>query len=368
MTIRVKNKPIGVSIETLAGLLTGKTLFEDVAGLSDQDLLNALDYHGITLLAADLNEIPLSLKPLLKQRRAMAIANELIKQAAMVQLFNAFTAAGIDSIMFKGSALAYSVYKKPSLRPRSDTDILISSKDKAHFDRVFAEQGFNKLFAIEGEFVSHQSTYGKHLLGETYLNIDVHWQINNRQMFAQTFSAEGLRNTCKKIDQFGDVKLSRPIEIPSIVNSLLIAAIHRAGHHNKEDRLAWFYDIHLLASSLSDSQWLELTDSATEKKIAGITADALLTSQRYFTSDLNARAIDALQKVQGEPSRIFLQTELSERHYFWADLKSLKSTSEKLRFLQETLFPSPRYIRKQMGTRSALLGYAKRFIRGIKRV
>ena len=270
--------------------------------------------------------------------------------------------------MFKGTALAYSVYQKPSLRPRSDTDVLVSAKDKANFDRVFAQQGFNKLFAIEGSFVSHQSTYGKHLLGETYLNIDLHWQINNRQMFASTFSAASLSKTSGKIDQLGNAKLSKPIEIPSTLNSLLIAAIHRAGHHNKEDRLAWFYDIHLLANSLNDSQWLALSDSAIEKKIASITADALLTSQRYFASELNAQAIDRLQSNQDEPSRIFLQTDLSERHYFWADLQSLKSMPEKLTFLQETLIPTPSYIRQQMGTRSALLGYAKRFIRGIKRV
>lgn len=368
MTIRVKDKPTGVSIETLAGLLTEKTSLENVANLSDQDLLDALDYHGITLLAAEHNALPSTLKPMLRQRKAMAIANESIKQSALTQLFDAFTAAGLNSIMFKGSALAYSVYKKPSLRPRSDTDVLISPKDKTLFDRVFAEQGFNKLFAIEGNFVSHQSTYGKHLLGKTYLNIDLHWQINNRQMFAHTFSATSLSHTSEKLGQLGDAKLTRPIEIPSSINSLLIAAIHRAGHHNKEDRLAWFYDIHLLASSLNESQWLALTDSAIEKKIAGITADALLISQRYFASNLDTRAMGKLQNIQGEPSRIFLHTNLSERRYFWADLQSLKSTSEKLRFLQETLIPSPSYIRTQMGTRSALLGYAKRFIRGVKRV
>ncbi len=368
MIIRVKDKPTQVSIETLAGLLTGKTPLDDLANLSDKDLLDALDYHGITLLAAEQNTLPSSLEPRLKQRRAMAIANEAIKQTALTELFNAFAEAGLESIMFKGSALAYSIYQKPSLRPRSDTDILVSAKDKANFDRVFAQQGFNKLFAIEGSFVSHQSTYGKHLLGETYLNIDLHWQINNRQMFAQTFSATSLGKTCEKIERLGEARLSRPIETPSIVNSLLIAAIHRAGHHNKEDRLAWFYDIHLLANCLNDSQWRALSESAIEKKVASITADALLTSQRYFDSKLNAQAIDRLRSAKDEPSRIFLQTNLSERHYFWADLQSLKSMPEKLKFLQETLVPSPSYIRKQMGTRSALLGYAKRFIRGIKRV
>ena len=368
MTIRVKEKPAEVSIEILAGLLTGKTSLDGVANLSDQDLLDALDYHGITLLAAQQNALPSSLKPTLKQRKAMSVANEAIKQTALSKLFNAFTEAGLDSIMFKGSALAYSVYQKPSLRPRSDTDVLISAKDKANFDQVFAQQGFNKLFAIEGNFVSHQSTYGKHLLGETYLNIDLHWQINNRQMFALTFNAVSLSKTSEKIEKLGDAKLSKPIEIPNKVNSLLIAAIHRAGHHNKEDRLAWFYDIHLLANSLDDSQWQALCDAAIEKRIASITHDALLTSQHYFASDLNTRAIKRLQNIQNEPSRIFLQTNLSERHYFWADLQSLKSTSEKLRFLQETLIPSPSYVRKQMGTHSALLAYAKRFIRGVKRV
>jgi len=368
MSIRAPHEPTLISIEALAGLLTGKTSISELPDISDSELLDALDYHGITLLASEHNVLPPSLNAKLAQRKAMATANEVIKQTALAELFNAFFVAGLHSVMFKGSALAYSIYEKPTLRPRSDTDVLISPKDKTNVDAIFAQQGFNKVFAIEGDFVSHQSTYGKHLLAGTYLNIDLHWQINNRQMFARTFNARGLSNTSEELSRLGDASLCHPVEIPSKIDSLLIAAVHRAGHHNKEERLAWFYDIHLLANNLSKPQWAILTEAAIDKKIANITVDALLASQKYFSTKLDTEALEHLQSIENEPSRIFLNTNLSERHYFWADLQSLQSVSKKFKFLQETLIPSPSYIRQQMGTRSATAGYIKRLVRGLKRV
>ena len=352
----------------LAGLLTKQTSVDDLSPYSDQDLLDHLDHHGISFLADEQKALPSSLNTIMSQRKAMAVASEAIKQKALAELFDAFSAAGINAVLFKGSALAYALYPNSWLRPRSDSDVLILPSDKQKADTVLQQQGFTKLFAIEGEFVSHQSTYGKQLLAKSFLNIDLHWQINNRQMFATSITATQLIENGQQLSQFGAQPLKSTAHIPSHVDSLLIAAIHQAGHHNKEERLAWVYDIHILASSLDSESWNTLTTRAIEKRIAAITLKALSTSQAYFRTNIEQRWIDKLAAISGEASAVFLNTSLSERHYFWADLKTLASLRQQLTFIRENLLPSPTYVKLQMQERFALVAYVKRFWRGVKRI
>jgi len=354
-------------LEHLAPLLTGNTYTSKWRG---NKLIQKLDYHGITLLASEQKTLPDNLISYSRQLKAMMIANEALKQNELATLFEAFDTAGLDSLLFKGTALAYSAYPQPWLRPRSDNDILITPNDLAKFDAVFKQLGYQKLFAIQGKYVSYQATYGKALLGDSVINIDLHWHINNRQMFSKTFSIKELIENGQRLSSFGKTILKKPINIPSVIDSLLIACVHRAGHHNKEERLAWLYDIHLLANSLSSQQWQQLSDRAIVKRIASITLDALTVAHEYLNTELDEASLAKL--ITGtsthEPSAIFLNRSLSERHYFWSDIKSMPTLAAKLGFIRESIFPSPAYVRQQMNTRWASVAYLKRFFRGLKRI
>jgi hypothetical protein len=337
---------------------------------STKELVAKLEYHGISLLAAQHPSLPPELKRHLAQLKAMMVANDKLKQIELAALFDAFNQHGVNAILFKGSALAYSLYPKPWLRPRSDSDVLIDAKDKVKAGAVLQQLDYQKLFAIQGKYVSYQSTYGKALAGDSFINIDLHWKINNRQMFSQTFTVDELHDKGTKLTQLADTPLRSFAAIPSHVDSVLIASVHRSGHHHTEERLAWLYDIHLLVGRFSDQDWQHLVRRAKSKQICAITLDALKTTQRYLSTELNTTAISQLEASasQHEVSSIFLNRQLSERHYFWADLKSMPNLKSKVGFLRESIVPSPKYVRQQMNTRWASIAYIKRFIRGLKRV
>jgi len=352
----------------LAGLLFSGDQTE--LKINAKDLLEKLEYHGISLLAAEQKTLPSELKGHLAQLKAMMVANDKLKQIELASLFDAFNDQGLSAVLFKGSALAYSLYPKPWLRPRSDSDVLIAAKDKVKAGAVLQQLGYHKLFAIQGEYVSYQSTYGKALAGNSFINIDLHWKVNNRQMFSQTFTVDELRDYGAKITQLADTPMRSFASIPSYVDSVLIASIHRSGHHHTEERLAWLYDIHLLIGRFTAHDWQQLAHRAKSKKICAITLDALKTTQHYLSTELDATAISQLEASasQHEASSIFLNRQLSERHYFWADLKSMPNLKSKFGFLRESIAPSPKYVRHQMNTRWASIAYIKRFIRGLKRV
>ena len=67
---------------------------------------------------------------------------------------------GVQALLVKGAALAYSLYPEPWLRPRVDTDILVAHESLGAADRVLRGLGYHAAPAMTtGEFVSHQVAY-----------------------------------------------------------------------------------------------------------------------------------------------------------------------------------------------------------------
>jgi len=332
-------------------------------GLSDDQYLKRLDYHGITLLAAHKGRLPDPLLAKAKQRRAMMAANETLKKTALIELFDAFDEAGLSCVLFKGSALAYTLYPQPWLRPRSDSDVLINPKQIDKFAAVFSRLGFEKQFAIEGKYVSYQSSFSKALAGQSTVHIDLHWRINNRQSLSKSYTVEQLSRDGQTLPTLANNTVA-----PNHVDSLLIASLHRLGHHQSEERIIWLYDVHLLANSLERSQWQTLVKKAQDKRLCAVTLDALQTSNHWLKTELPDFVIEGLQTNQHEISRIFLQRDLPEWRYFLSDLASMPSLRAKLGLMRENIFPNPNYVKQQMNSNSAVAAYIKRFIRGVKRV
>lgn len=325
--------------------------------------LERLDYHGISALINGAHLSNSALKAELSQRKPLLAANEALKHKELLSLFNAFQAAGLKKhVIFKGTALAYSCYEKPWHRPRSDTDIFISRKELDLFTLVFEDQGYQKLFATSGEYVSYQATFGKHLTANTALNLDVHWRISNRQCLTHTFTVDDLLLDGVTLETFDHAAI-----IPSAVNSLLICCLHRLGHHNNEERLAWLYDIHLLASRLNTDDWATFIASAKDRKLAKICADGLACSVTYLQTAIPDQVIKDLNdlSVKNQPSKALLERGLPAWKLLLIDLKAIPTLSNKFKFLFEMAFPPPDYARTKMNTNSLFKAYLIRAWRGI---
>lgn len=360
--------PCTRQLETLADLLVGseRAVSKATAATESDGLLEKLDYHGITLLVHERNLLPSTLHRQLEQRKAMMAANELLKTRALAELFAAFESAGLDRIiLFKGSALAYSCYPQPWLRPRSDSDCLIDKSQLDQFTKVFDQLGYQKLFAIDAEHIHYQATFGKALAGQSTINIDLHWHISNRKILARAFDVENLLLQAHPLPA-----VAPQIKIPCPVDSILIAAVHRLGHHPNEERLVWLYDIHLLSQSLSASEWQSLVEKAVSKQLAALSLDALRLCQQLFATPVAQQVINQLQlaAATSEPSQLFLDRNLSEWHYFWRDLAGLDGFNKKIQAVWESLFPSADYVRRQMNSRWTAVAYCKRLLRGIRRL
>lgn len=336
------------------------------ATLNDDNMIEKMDHHGVSMLMLKANCLSDDISEKLQSRKALMAANSSLKANTLIKVFNRLKKAGLGKcILFKGTALAHAYYPDPWLRPSTDSDCLIAVEDRLKFDKAFKKLKFEKLFAIEGELLSYQSTYSRVLTGNVALNIDMHWRINNRQILAKTFSLAELSERGTSV-----ASLNHAVLIPSAVDSILLACIHRIGHHANDERLIWLYDIHLLASGLTEDEWEELCLLCEDKRLAAITLEALRTCQDLLGTPLTSQTLSLLKNLakRNEPSKLFLQRQLSEWQIFKQDFKALKSIKLQFQLICEHLFPEKDYIREQMGTDNLAKGYLIRLWRGLKQL
>lgn len=358
-----------IELEKLAKLIQGdRSAFTELKKQYNDDLLPLLNFHGIALLVSKNGAVSARERTHLKQLKRLqnnAIAAELLKKQALNELGDSFIKNGLGAaLIFKGTALAYSVYPTAWLRPRSDTDILLNADDKHIYEKVLSENGYFKQFGIAGEHTNHQSTWVKEIANGFSVHLDCHTRLSNRAILANEFKHGELLQNATPFQSLSDAWVQ-----PDSVENLLIAIVHRIGHHANEERLIWLYDMHLLMKSFNENNWQQLLISCQKKQLCAIALEAIQLCQRLFNTPTNKTVLDTLKlaKAKDEPSQFFLKRHYPEWRHLLHDMRGLTGYTQKSQYLMENIFPDKDYIRQQMGTGSLTYAYVKRIILGIKK-
>jgi hypothetical protein len=290
-------------------------------------------------------------------------------------VLEAFRAIGITPLIMKGSALAYSHYPAPAIRARCDTDLLIPRDAREAADQVFSEAGFAKRFGITGNFISNEAAYSRTDGFGFDHTFDVHWKINNAQVFARMFGYDDL--------------LERAVPIPDLdklamglcpADALLLACLHRAGHlgyeksignvtYREGNRLIWIYDIHLLFTGMSVEEQQAFAERALETGLGGVCLDALETCHGYLDTPISDETRAALSRAgDSDPAARYLRAGQLGR--FWIELGAYPGWRERLGYLRELAFPPPAYMRQKYadgGSSALLLLYLRRAFGGVRK-
>jgi hypothetical protein len=342
-----------------------------------------LDYtnrHGVqALLYVQLRPSPAwegwpsDLCQALKDGAASQAAVDMVQGQEIVKVLTALARSGVRPLLMKGLPLAYTHYRSPDLRPRGDADMLIRRAEREVASGVLAELGYERLNTMRGELVSSQSSWIKlDGYGVTH-SIDLHWRINNCQIFAEAASYDELLNGSVPIQVLGARALGP-------VHALLIACMHRVAHvtaswgvdetRHYGDRLIWLYDIHLLASWMSLQELTQFVRLAVERRIKNICGDGLSHSQRCFGTPLPVEVLAALSAAgPPEPSARYLDP--GRLRFLMRDIRSLSNVYDRLRLVKEHLFPPADYMLKKYAvSRRGWLSvlYLRRAIQGIWRL
>jgi hypothetical protein len=275
---------------------------------------------------------------------------------------------GARPTLFKGGALAHSHYPEPWLRPRIDSDILISP---SQIDRACASLralGYEREIATSGTLVASQASFSRtDRFGLTHV-VDLHWHIANVQVIARMLPHDEIARRAVPIPALGQhARAAAPAD------ALTLACLHRAAHHRDSEELLWIYDIHLLAAGLSESDWNVVVATAEQGAATALCARGLtLAIDRFGTpvpTHMMRRLESGERSTRREPSAVFLSKDLRLVDGLISDLRSLPVRA-RIRLLAEHLFPPAEYIRARYRVTSRLsvaFAYARRIVTGLPR-
>jgi hypothetical protein len=339
----------------------------DMLELCRAEDLSALCVHRLARSTAQATW-PAALITCLADIARVQVGEELLRGAETRVVIDALTAAGVSPILIKGTPLAYTVYDAPHLRPREDTDVLISAADVDAARRVLTSLGYSAT-PYCGDLFSQFEMQKVDRYGVCHV-FDVHWKISTQPVFEGVLTHAELLTRTRRVPALGTNAVTA-----GSVDALLLACIHPVMHHRNEHRALWSYDIDLLAGSLSEEQFAEFVSLARRKRVARICAHALRLSRALFGTSVSPQAMRDLSSAADEPSGAYLASDRTWRHELASSIRALPRAADRVKLIRRVLMPSPSYILAAYGLQQNALGplllpalYVHRNMRGAWKV
>lgn len=332
-------------LRTWAGRLLAGIRDRRVPPVEDAELIRRfLSAHGVgPLMAADReNGSAVDWREPDEYPAKRAAAAEMARRTEFTRVVKALLAGnGSAPIIFKGQALAYNTYRHPWLRPRTDIDALVERSGFEAMVDALSVLGYERADAIDADLVLPQLSLRKRRHGVSHV-WDVHWRVSNRPAFAEVLPYRDLREAAVET-RVDDVA----ILTPDSVDSLLIACLHLVGHHAGEVRLIWLYDIHLLAASMSNSEYQRFVAKAmSPPPVRAACHAAMEVTQRYIPgerTDELRRTLDPGAGARWAMDRTYLAGLIDDA--------SAVGKGDRLRFVTQHVFPTADYMVKRFGIR-----------------
>ena len=293
-----------------------------------------------------------------------AAADALALECDVTALCDGASAANVDLLLLKGTALAYTHYAAPHLRPRADIDLLVRREDLGRAGRVLVELGYGRSVEADAELWTGQRHYLKPTPSGPVM-VDLHWRAANPLAFADALPFDDVWRRAVRVPALGD-----HVRTLSPADSLLLACLHRVAHHQDRLDLLWLFDVHLLASRMSAEEFVLFSSEAVRARAARVSAHGLRLAQDCFGTPLPEGLLARLDTAEDEPSAAFIGGGKSAFDVARADMAALSGWRLRASLLREHLFPPASYMRRRYaGWPPALLpvAYVHRMVLGAPR-
>jgi len=305
------------------------------------------DRAGIGPLQADL-------------RAAMAL--ETAREHELRQVLAALARTGVRPVLLKGVVLARTHYRRPELRPRTDTDFIIATDARDAATRALVEIGYERVPEVAGPLTTGQFHLHKRDAIGLFHALDVHCRISNSRAFANVLDYAELARDARPIPSLGPHAWG-----PSPVHALMHACAHLVAHHGNTDSLLWLFDVSLLARSLEPHERNRFVELAGTRGIRAVCRSTLMLTDAAF-GGVDADCLAALAAETGEPTAAFLAGPMRQIDILKQDLLASTRVWQRLQIVGEHLFPSASFMYGRYGARRTFtlpFLYAHRIVTGM---
>lgn len=335
-------------------------------------------FHGIAVFLAqafaDFSGWPASVVDRLREEMRLAALWEELHREAIVDMIDRLAAAGIETMVMKGTALAYLQYPDPAVRRRGDTDLLIHPRDLAATRQHLGRAGFRRRDDPHGLYF--QETWLIDCGAEIVHSIDLHWAPADRPVLQRVLQSVHFWQNRQPVP-----RLSPHAWAPEPIVLLLHGAVNQAWHvargFNVDDdnvvggrRLIWSLDYALLTRDFTTGQWEDIAAFCEAHDAAAI----LITALRGVHEDLGfALPDDIMARLEraaaGSPTYHYI-TQPGRISDFTADFAAASSTAVRLRMLESIAFaPRIHLLRKypHLSHWPTILLQLRRYAEGLSR-
>ena len=271
--------------------------------------------------------------------------------------------AGGAPIVFKGAHLAHTVYTAAHLRPRADTDLLISPAARRAVTAALAAAGYSPATLTSGSLILGQFLYQKRLGPGIVHYVDAHWRAASPLVFSDAFDAGTIAASSVPLTALGPAARG-----PALHDALALACVHVVAHHWPAASLRWLYDLRLLADALDDASRRRFAQAASAGRYREVAVCALGRADVFFPSPALAAATAALERMPAcvEPSAALTRPDRRPIDGFLLDLR-IAGWRRGATLVREHLLPPPAYMRAAFGARPLPLAYAARLVRAVRK-
>ena len=293
-----------------------------------------------------------------------AVLQDALREAECRRLAAACAGAGIPLLIFKGAALAWSVYEPAWTRPFVDVDVLVPEEGVARLRTMLEAIGYRQAAQVDGPLVTRQAAFVRRGAAGYRHQVDVHWRLFNPEMVGAVFTCEELLARAEPVPVLGPAA-RRPCD----ADALVIAAVHRAAHHNDADELIWIRDADRLARRLPADAWRAVASTARDRRVGVLCAAALSRAVACFGTPVPPDVLRVLEADRSERSAMFLGGTLGELDIQLTNFAHLR-WRDRPAFVAQHLFPAPAYMRRAYGATTVpgvAWSYAARLAAGLPR-
>lgn len=306
-----------------------------------------IEYHGIAFLfnshRSHLKSWPTPLLERMVEEARLIALWETTHRQALVQIIGALSDAGINTVLMKGTALAYSLHEEPATRRRGDTDLLIKPKDLGKTRKVLQRLGWYRREDPHGLY--YQEGWLHDAAGFFIHSIDLHWEPSDRPVLQEILPLSAFFADRRAMPELHPSAF-RPDPALMILHATINQKWHALhGYHSESGkltsprRLIWSVDLWLLCQGMNDKDWLRLESQCEVQGVGALVAEAL----RGMELDLHEIAPDAamarLEACSLGPALANYFANPDSLTQFWIDLRASDSFRKKTSLILVRAFP-----------------------------
>ncbi|MEO1221571.1 MAG: nucleotidyltransferase family protein [Pseudomonadota bacterium] len=334
--------------ETLRAVRTGNGApWAAMAEVDWHQIWARIEYHGIAFLLntqkQDLRDWPSALLDRMAEEARLIALWETTHHKAIVEVIKALDDQGIETVLMKGTALAYSLHEEPATRRRGDTDLLVRPRDQERTRTILQKLGWYRKEDPHGLY--YQEGWLHDAAGFFVHSIDLHWEPSDRPVLQGILPISEFFADKQPLPQLHEAAYR-----PSLALMVLHAVINQKwhalhGYHSESGRLAskrrliWSVDLNLMCKSMTDQDWRQLIEHSTANGVGALVAEALNGMQEDLGGCLPVAKLEELDAQPLDPSLKKYFDDPDSLAQFWIDLKMADSLSKKRRLVVTRAFP-----------------------------